>query len=295
MSHQTLKTAWDIDVRPVGLKLVLVFMADTMNAKTGLLNPSVPHVAKKCGMSTKQARRYIHALIKAGFLSVVGNESGGFHSLASRRYALNLSAKAGDIDVDHDVETPAECAEPLPPMGGVSKPRPLPWVSQTPPMDVPNPSHGWEPNKKEQVLTGIEAQASPAVSAKGRKRKTAGQTFEQWQAVVGEQLTGDKHPPVVAYAEKVGIPLEWIELGWHAFVQDHQGRADKLQADWLATFAVYIRKGWLDIWKAKKGGGYFLTTRGSMLATETGIDAPSEAGEGGAASGYKSFLGGAAL
>lgn len=132
------------------------------------------------------------------------------------------------------------------------------------------------------------AQDKPALSAKQSKKK-AGLTFSEWIGQVGA-VAGDKHPPVLAFAESVGLPTEWVELGWTQFKRDHMDRQDKRQLDWLGTFANYVRKGWLGIWQTKRDGGYYLTTQGAMLATETGIDAPKESGEGGSGIGGRSLL-----
>lgn len=133
-----------------------------------------------------------------------------------------------------------------------------------------------------------ERQGKPALSDKKSKKK-AGLTFSEWVEQGGD-VAGDKHPPVLAFAERVGLPTEWVELGWTQFKRDHIDRQDKRQLDWLGTFANYVRKGWLGIWQTKRDGGYYLTTQGAMLATETGIDAPKESGDGGSGIGGRSLL-----
>lgn len=91
MSIEAINAAWLADVRPAPKKLVLLCLANMHNGRTGQLNPSVSAVAKACGISHDQARRHLHALIADGLLSVIGNEGGGYHKEASRRYRLDLS------------------------------------------------------------------------------------------------------------------------------------------------------------------------------------------------------------
>lgn len=107
MSNTAITAAWKAEVQPAARKLVLLFMADSLNDKTGQLNPSVDAVARACGMSADQARRHLHALIDAGLLSVVGNGNGGYHREASRRYKLHLDAVTPGTDA-----TPCTSATP---------------------------------------------------------------------------------------------------------------------------------------------------------------------------------------
>lgn len=133
MSNAAITAAWKADVQPAARKLVLLFMADCLNDKTGQLNPSVDAVARACGMSADQARRHLHALIDAGLLSVVGNGNGGYHREASRRYKLHL-----------DAVTPGADATPC--------------TSATPCTDAADPLHGSrEPLAPMQLTPGTHA------------------------------------------------------------------------------------------------------------------------------------------
>lgn len=59
------------------LKLTLVVLANHMNKKTGLCNPSLAKVAKQVGLSEKQTRILLHKLKADGYISVVMNALGG--------------------------------------------------------------------------------------------------------------------------------------------------------------------------------------------------------------------------
>lgn len=273
MSNTALTIVWRIEVRPAAKKLVLVYLSDRMSEKTGQLNPSVSTVAKDCGLSEKQARRYIHELVADGLVEAVGNHRGG-DPRTSKSYRLTF-VDQGPTPPTHGSPTQKL---PLPSTGG----------DHSHPREGTPPAHG-SLISKEPVMNQKEAQGKPALSARQSKKK-AGLTFSEWVGQVGD-VAGDKHPPVLAFAERVELPTEWIELCWIQFKRDHMGRQDKKQLDWLMTFANYVRGGWLGIWQAKReGDGYFLTTKGAMLATETGIDAPKESGEGSDGIGGRSFL-----
>lgn len=117
MSFAATNAAWLANVSPAARKLVLLYMANAHNSVTGQLNPSVDAVARACGLTSCQARRHLHALIKDGLLEVIGNQSGGYHKQASRRYRLLI-----------DIQTTIADATPS--------------TEATPRMDAPNHSHG---------------------------------------------------------------------------------------------------------------------------------------------------------
>jgi len=81
---------WDNFSRGGSEKLIMLAMADWSNDAGSHCYPSVKKVSEKCNVSECQARRILHKLIGEGYLSVVGNESGGGNN--SRQYQVNVSA-----------------------------------------------------------------------------------------------------------------------------------------------------------------------------------------------------------
>lgn len=77
MSLTATVSAWLADVRPPARKLVLLYMADSHNGQTGLLNPSIAKIAAACGLTPSQVKRHLHALKADGLLSVTANANGG--------------------------------------------------------------------------------------------------------------------------------------------------------------------------------------------------------------------------
>lgn len=69
-------------------KLVMVSLANHAD-ETGLCYPSVGRIAQQARISVSQARRVLRHLEREGWLSVVGNASGGAPG-STRRYQLNL-------------------------------------------------------------------------------------------------------------------------------------------------------------------------------------------------------------
>ncbi len=97
--------AWKIDL-PASPKLVLLAMCDWANDEGASLFPSVGKVAVRASMSERNAKRVLHTLIEAGWLSVVGNSMGGKPGM-TRQYQLNAAAiLRGSVDPTDDKLSP---------------------------------------------------------------------------------------------------------------------------------------------------------------------------------------------
>lgn len=95
MSIQVSRRVWGTEMPSAPLKLVLLHMADRADDNGGRLWPSMADTAERCCMSPQQARRHVHTLIDAGFLTVVGNPKGGRN--LSARYQINLDRLAPEV------------------------------------------------------------------------------------------------------------------------------------------------------------------------------------------------------
>lgn len=93
MSIPATAAAWLADVRPPARKLVLLYMADSHNGQTGLLNPSIATIAAACGLTPSQVKRHLHALKADGLLSVTANANGGRPG-QTPHYRLHLTGSA---------------------------------------------------------------------------------------------------------------------------------------------------------------------------------------------------------
>lgn len=78
---------------------------------------------------------------------------------------------------------------------------------------------------------------------------------------------------VFAYAERVGLPVEFLALAWQWFRAkygpDGTGRA-KRYTDWRATFRNAVKDGWPKFWAIDQSGEYYLTTAGKQAQREYG-------------------------
>lgn len=69
---------------------------------------------------------------------------------------------------------------------------------------------------------------------------------------------------IFEWAEKAGIPDEFLELSWNVF-RDGMRDSRKQQKDWRQTYRNYVRKGYLKLW--------YFDTEGECRLTTVGIQA----------------------
>lgn len=113
----------------------------------------------------------------------------------------------------------------------------------------PNPPdstvvHGEEPESPVNIRLGV-------VVVEGEVGGEGQRTFARWS----ESLNGIEAVPadhgVFAYAEKVGIPREFLALAWAWFEKTYgQGgrRASKKYKDWPGVFRDAVEGGWPKLW-----------------------------------------------
>lgn len=112
--------------------------------------------------------------------------------------------------------------------------------------------------------------APAAVAGKGGRRKRGEVTLAEWLEV--EKAAGRQAVPsddaIFRYADKVGIPRDFLRIAWRAFVTRYtepptKGEKPKTYTDWRAAFRNAIRDNWLKLWYLD-GQQYALTTAGQQ-------------------------------
>jgi len=106
---------------------------------------------------------------------------------------------------------------------------------------------------------------------KQKKEPREEMTFKKWIEkckLEGKQAIPEDDP-VFAYAEEVGLPLEFVRYAWVEFRRkylsiEYQGKKYK---SWTQHFANAVRKNWAGIWYSKNNE-FLLTTSGKMLEIE---------------------------
>ncbi|MBI5461329.1 MAG: helix-turn-helix domain-containing protein [Gammaproteobacteria bacterium] len=92
--------------------LTLLALADWANDQGGSVHPSMTAIARKLRVSESQARRVVHELIDAGWLHVVGNETGGAPG-STRHYRIDIE-RLRDTPIADATRTTGIHATPTP-------------------------------------------------------------------------------------------------------------------------------------------------------------------------------------
>lgn len=251
MAVKVLAMVWDGYPGGGSELLAMLALADWSDDE-GRCWPSMASIAKKMRLSEKQARRAVHSIIEAGYLTVTDNMQGG---ATSRRYQIDL----------HLLRTPP--ADGRAPIEGRA------------PADVPNPSLGREATPpadgsrtviEPSITTKMVAQALPTSSVKSKTRKAelTLQAFLDSVKAAGEKAIPE-NDPIFAYAEKVGISSEMLAVCWEEFKARHlapNNKTGKLvkYTNWRQHFGNAVRRNWYGLWYLKDGQAAQWTTAGEQ-------------------------------
>lgn len=133
-----------------------------------------------------------------------------------------------------------------------------------------------KPEKKGKgVARGSEAPPKPeaGTGAGTEKKKAPPQPpasvgpveLQTWIAGLGEQQAIPADDSIFDYAEKAGIPLDFLALSWDRFVQDMTERKTR-KKDWRAHYRNAVRGNWFKLW-------WFDPATGDCRLTTTGEQA----------------------
>ena len=126
----------------------------------------------------------------------------------------------------------------------------------------------FEPTKERR--TDALASADGLLSKERGKSKSAQArtriTFAAWEDSIGNAYALAPDDPVYVYADKVGLPVDYLHLAWKAFSAEHKDKPARSN-DWRAVFLRHVRNGYPGLW-THHGGAFHLTTRGKQAAIE---------------------------
>lgn len=179
-----------------------------------------------------------------------------------------LRALVSDKSLVVDVQTPANPMQPVT----------SPVTPVTPPVTVTGACHVTAKTETE-TETGIskrkeqEQGASRGDASPGSASKKT--NFETWYSAIPEgadAIPEDHH--VWAYADRVGLPPEFVALAWAWFKANYLSNPRKRYIDWPGHFRKAVEGGYGNLWRIDAEGQYFLTTQGKQL--QRSLDAGAE-------------------
>ena len=125
--------------------------------------------------------------------------------------------------------------------------------------------------EQEQEEESDESCDSPSQLSGELKKPVNGHPIEFKTFIQRCKDTGDKqistYKPVWAYAEKVGIPNDFIVLAWDQFSEKYgENGTDsaKRYKDWRITFRKSVEGNWFGLWYMNDAGKIELTSKGRM-------------------------------
>ncbi|WP_179255540.1 hypothetical protein [Burkholderia sp. HI2714] len=84
--------------------------------------------------------------------------------------------------------------------------------------------------------------------------------------------------PVYRYAERAGIPDDFLEIAWLEFRERHLDNTAKKYRDWRAAFRNAVRDNWYRLWRYADGD-CVLTAQGEQAARVHGKAVPQQRGK----------------
>lgn len=108
-----------------------------------------------------------------------------------------------------------------------------------------------------------------------QKRRREEQTMAEFLEACKEtgEMAIPANDPAYRYAERAGIPDNFLELCWLEFRERHVDNPTKRYKDWRATFRNAVRDNWYRLWRYADGE-CVLTVQGEQAARVHGKAVP---------------------
>lgn len=128
----------------------------------------------------------------------------------------------------------------------------------------PHRSQEQEQEQEQEQKSPIPPSGADGTGKEPVRPKAAAIGLKAWLEAV--KAKGEKpvppDDPVFAYAERVGIPSDFLALAWCEFKHRYCQPDAKRYRDWRSVFRKAVRGNWLKLWFVQPDGAYALTTVG---------------------------------
>lgn len=98
----------------------------------------------------------------------------------------------------------------------------------------------------------------------GSRPKPRKQTFRAWIKSLNGSVAIPADHHVWSYAERAGIPREFVELAWEAFGRKYAADT-AVYIDWAGVFRKAVEGNWMRVWYVDGAGNYMLTSAARQL------------------------------
>lgn len=261
-------------------KLVLLVLAEFADAAGSNCWPAITSVAELAGTSERTTRRALDRAAGAGWIERTARVVRGqawrlyHYQLTLPKGAVTESARSGRGAVTESGPSDETC--------GLSRPKVRTLTTEgavTESADLAIDLGRATSQEQEQPVADAPAPADPASleperqQARGKSRRTrkpedAGQTLQEWLDSFEDRdqcIRADD--PIHDYARSIGLPSEFLELGWCAFREKYKD-SPKRQLDWRAAFRTEVKRNWLQVWKVGRDLDFYLSDYGKQLLIE---------------------------
>lgn len=223
-----------------GTELLMLLAIGDWADDDGNAYPSVAKLATKCRMTDRNARLILANLRDSGELQVRFGEG----PKGANQYLI---------------------VQPLKPASPLKRSSALKRTSATPEAGFLNPL------KPASANTSCTHQDTSG--GKKRRSRSGEITFSEWldQIRASGQKPISDYLTVWDYAEKIGLPAEFVEIAWLKFRErylDDPTYTDKRYTDWRKHFLNSIKGNWFHLW-FRKDDAFLLTTAGQQAELET--------------------------
>ena len=238
--------------------LLALAIADHAHDDGTNIYPSIKSLSKKTRQSERTVQYQLRKMEESGWIQLVSYEKGGRGK--SREYRINPDWIMGadiapfSIDIKGATDDIKGATDDI--KGATDDIKGAIAVAPEPSLTITN---------HQETSEDVFLVSSEIKKSKTRKPQL---TLDEYinRCKENNQSPIPDDDPIFSYIKKVGIPLDYLYLGWKQFKKKKGG--GKKQADWPKTFRNYVEFGWLQIWAIDKDGQCVLTTAGKQLERE---------------------------
>lgn len=269
------------EVRPW---LLMLWFTAWKQVPCGSLPESEELISARIGLAPKLFSKYRSVLMRGWWRAVDGRL---YHDVISEQVIGMLKAKRSETErkaayrarmAELEAQAQAQAQSGAPTTGDLVPPvshgcpTGQTWESHGCPPDATLPEPEPEPIREER---GFQAAPGTPPTGNSKKKSTTSRpvTFPVWVEQIkaaGEKAISE-YQPVWSYAEKAGIPADWINLAWILFKKRYSTDPTylgKKYIDWRRVFLNCVEQNYFKLWFVKDGQ-FILTTQGHQAEIVT--------------------------